>query len=161
MFILIDIWAGMILLRTSSWNLKICGTCSISDTCKVSISLVWFCPKIGKICEYNDAAATKNFFRKLIEEGNFDVSYQCLREFQYRHADAGQSIIKYGDIGSTFYIIVKGSVDVYTPIEVKVNLNVLELAKLINEYSDMVIEVNNSANFSMPYLTAEQKQGIA
>ena len=114
---------------------------------------------IGRIWEYSNSVSSKNFFNKLIEEGNFDLSYNCLKEFRFKHADAGQSIIRYGELGQTFYIIIKGAVDVYIPNEVKVGLSVLELGRLIKDHRDMIIDINGQVNFSMPYLTAEQKLG--
>lgn len=73
---------------------------------------------------------------------------------------AGESIIKYGDIGDTFYIIVKGAVDVYVPVEAKVELTLLELTRLITDYKEMVLEINGVTGFSAPVVLPTQKEAF-
>ena len=58
-----------------------------------------------------------NFFAKMTKEGSFELTYQLLKEFHYEFAKEGTKIIKYGEVGDKFYIIWKGWVDVYIPIE--------------------------------------------
>lgn len=73
---------------------------------------------------------------------------------------SGESIIKYGDIGDTFYIIVKGAVDVYVPVETKVELTLLELTRLITDYKEMVLEINGVTGFSTPVVLPTQKEAF-
>ena len=64
-------------------------------------------------------------------------------------------------MGDKFYIICKGSVDVYVPFEKRVDLSTLELAKLIEGFGDMLISINGITNFSTPYLTKTEKAKLA
>ena len=89
----------------------------------------------------------------MIKEGSFELAYQCLREFQYHFAKKGDTIIKYGDIGDKFYIIWKGFVDVYVPVEKRVDFNSVELAKLIDGYREMIVSINGVTSYTTPYLT--------
>jgi hypothetical protein len=59
--------------------------------------------------------------------------------------------------GSTFYIIATGAVDVYIPVEKKVQLSIVELARLITDYRDMLVEVNGHLNFSIPTIAPDNK----
>ncbi len=49
-----------------------------------------------------------NFFESLKKESDIDddVIYQCFKDFKYRKYEAGQNIIKYGDEGDEFYMII-------------------------------------------------------
>ena len=62
---------------------------------------------------------------------------------------------------TSFFIICKGSVDVYVPVEKRVNLSSLELAKLIEGYREMLVSVNHITNFSFPYLTKTEKSQLS
>ena len=94
--------------------------------------------------------SNNNFFKKFIDQGDFIVIHQCFKELGYTYANKGETIIRYGDIGKTFYIIIRGAVDVYVPIETKVTLSYLEFTKLCNEYRDMILVVNGDENFQIP-----------
>ena len=74
------------------------------------------------------------------------MSYHlCIKELGYYFSHQGEVIIKYGEIGSTFYVIMKGSVDVYVPSETLVHLNQIEYSKLLNEYKHNILEVNGGS----------------
>jgi acetyltransferase-like isoleucine patch superfamily enzyme len=45
---------------------------------------------------------------------------------------------------------VKGMVDVYVPFETTVNLTNVEFTKLLNEYRDMLLEINEDSKFPEP-----------
>lgn len=96
----------------------------------------------------------------MVKEGSIDIAYHCLKEFRFKNAQHGEPIIRYGEMGNTFYIIVKGAVDVYIPFEVRVSLTNSELARLIQENRSMILEVNRQVNFSTPHLTIEEKLGM-
>lgn len=53
-----------------------------------------------------------DFIKKYMEEGNLTLPKALYRELGYYKAEQGQTVIKYGDIGDTFYILLKGAVDV-------------------------------------------------
>ena len=57
---------------------------------------------------------------------------------------------KYGTIGDTFYIILKGEVGIYVPNITTIHLNDFEYFKLLNEYSDMILSVNKVNKFVLP-----------
>lgn len=94
--------------------------------------------------------STNNFFKKLIDQGDYDISHQWFKELGYVWAQPGETIIKYMDIGDTFYIIVKGMVDVFVPSETTVNLTNIEFAKLLSEYNDMLLEINDDSKIPEP-----------
>lgn len=66
--------------------------------------------------------------------------------------------MKYGETGSTFYVIAKGEVDVYIPIENKIKLSSPELARLIIDYKHMIVEINGQKNFSCPFLQDHERE---
>jgi CRP-like cAMP-binding protein len=45
-----------------------------------------------------------------------DVIHQCTEQFQLEIFNSGEALFHYGDIGNKFYIMVKGSVDIFVPI---------------------------------------------
>ena len=56
------------------------------------------------------------FFKKLIEEQQSDEIHKlCCEVMEFCDYSRGQLIIRYGDIGTDFYIIIKGTVGVYVP----------------------------------------------
>ena len=93
----------------------------------------------------------------MTKEGSFELTYQCLREFQYEFAPVNSRIIKYGEIGDKFYIIWKGWVDVYIPSEKKVNFTSLELNRLIEGYREFIIEINGNTHFSTSSIHPHQR----
>lgn len=58
----------------------------------------------------------KHFFQKLIEKGNGEVVDQLSKEMNLEVFEKDTNIINWGEIGHTFYVIVKGDVDVYIPM---------------------------------------------
>lgn len=90
------------------------------------------------------------FSNKFIDQGDFIVIHQCFKELGYYYAQTGETIINYGDIGETFFIIIRGAVDVYVPYETNVSISYLEFIKLIHEYKDMILEVGGDKKFIVP-----------
>lgn len=45
---------------------------------------------------------------------NQDIYYLC-REMTYENFNPGEAVLKYGDHGNKFFIIIKGTVDVKLP----------------------------------------------
>jgi CRP-like cAMP-binding protein len=65
------------------------------------------------------------FFQSLKKENESeDIIYQCCKELKYRKYEPGKKICKYGEEGDEFYVIIKGSVDIYTPKHIEVNLSI-------------------------------------
>lgn len=92
------------------------------------------------------------FSNKFTDQGDYDVSHQWFKELGYWAFSPGETIIKYGDIGYTFYVIVKGMVDIYVPFTATVNYTILEFTKLLQEYRDMLLEINEDATIPEPNL---------
>ena len=56
------------------------------------------------------------FFKKLIEEQQSDEIHKlCCEVMEIKDYNPGELIIRYGDIGCDFYIILKGTVGIYVP----------------------------------------------
>ena len=47
-----------------------------------------------------------------MQEGNTDIPFQFYKNLGYLSVGPNETVIKYGDIGDTFYIIIKGAVEV-------------------------------------------------
>ena len=76
------------------------------------------------------------------------------KELQYLKVESSdETIWKFGTIGDTFYIILNGETSVFIPNQTIVNLNILEYYKLINDYKDMVLEVNGNDNIELPKIS--------
>ena len=68
---------------------------------------------------------------------------KCYSKLEYRRVDkVGERVWKFGEIGDTFYIILKGEVTVHVPSYTEVHLDDFEMYKLMHEFGDMLIEVN-------------------
>lgn len=76
----------------------------------------------------------------------------------YKQAQPGETIIKYMDIGKTFYVIFKGMVDVFCPAECTAYLGVLEYNKLLEEYRDMVLSIDDSDEIPEPNLQYKEME---
>lgn len=66
------------------------------------------------------------------EQKDSILAYSIYKQLEFETAKAGQTIIKYGDEGDTFYIILKGAVEIYIPVTIEVNLKMLEYTKLLH-----------------------------
>ncbi|CAI2381911.1 unnamed protein product [Moneuplotes crassus] len=100
--------------------------------------------------------SNNHFFKKLIEQESPEVYQRCLGLLLsgdgvgYKQAQPGDTIIKYMDIGKTFYVIFKGMVDVFCPAECTAYLGVLEYNKLLEDYRDMVLSIDGSDEIPEP-----------
>jgi len=47
---------------------------------------------------------------------------ECCKQFKYKSFQAGEKIIKYGDLGDEFFIIMQGRVCVESPKTAVINL---------------------------------------
>ena len=63
---------------------------------------------------------------------------------------SGETVWKFGTIGDTFYVILKGEVGIFVPNITEIHLNDFEYIKLINEYGDMILSINGDDKFEIP-----------
>ena len=94
--------------------------------------------------------SSNHFFKKLIEQENIEIYLRCLKLLGYKWAQPGDTIIQYNDIGDTFYVIIKGIVDVFCPCDTSVYLTIIEYNKLLSEYQDMLLTVNGENDIPEP-----------
>jgi hypothetical protein len=83
-----------------------------------------------------------SFFESLKKDAavDEDIIYQCCRELRYRKYDPNQPIIKYGEEGHEFFIIIEGTVSILTPKVTEIKLQTLqELYDYIDENNDFII----------------------
>lgn len=93
--------------------------------------------------------ATNSFFKNLSQKDL--MSYHlCIKELGYYFARQGEVIVRYGEFGSTFFVIIKGIVDVYVPSMATVQLDQIEYSKLLNEYSHNVLEIDGGKFYLRP-----------
>lgn len=86
------------------------------------------------LVELDKEFGPKEFFANLKKESSIETAYQCYRKMRFVKYDKGQRIFNYGlffvfeylgDMGTLFYIILKGSVGVKVPTKVKFDANMM------------------------------------
>ena len=71
------------------------------------------------------------YFQKLKRTENDTKLEKIIAVCKYETFDKGKDIVKYGEIGDKFYILVNGSVNVYIPIYKEVNITNFEYMQLM------------------------------
>ncbi|CAI2376816.1 unnamed protein product [Moneuplotes crassus] len=90
------------------------------------------------------------FIKKYIDEGNLEIPRQLYQNLSYYYANPNETVIKYGEVGDSFFILMKGEVEVFIPVTVTTRLSDLEFIKLLNEKRDLILEINDEKEFDIP-----------
>ena len=74
-----------------------------------------------------------NFFKNLVEKKPLDAVLDLMGRLTYEYKREGEFLFRHGERGTTFYIILEGTVGVNAPVRVGDN----EFTKLEKEVSEM------------------------
>ncbi|CAI2383968.1 unnamed protein product [Moneuplotes crassus] len=92
-----------------------------------------------------------SFFAEYVEKGNEDLVGKCAKVMTLEEYKPNKIVFNYGEIGTKFYLIIKGSVNVLIPCTQKFDLTYAEYVKFIKEHEGLILSVNGVKFFSYPY----------
>lgn len=81
-----------------------------------------------------------NEFFKDIESLNGDTAIMsCFKSMKIMHKKPNELVFKYADVGDLFYVILKGTVGIKVPTELKLNLNDFEFWQYVNKFRNDIL----------------------
>jgi hypothetical protein len=86
------------------------------------------------------------FFKTYIEQGNTDVIPQCAKEMEVEIKKPDDVIIKQDDDGRTFYVLLKGKVDIYTKAKEIRELNQKEYIEFCWKHNRYIKSISGTEN---------------
>ncbi|CAI2384393.1 unnamed protein product [Moneuplotes crassus] len=92
-----------------------------------------------------------SFFAEYVAKGNEDLVRKCAKVMKLEEYEANKIVFNYGEIGTKFYLVIKGSVKVLIPCTKKLDLTFKEYVKFLKENEGLVLTVNGTKFFSYPY----------
>ena len=99
---------------------------------------------------YQGISLINKFFAAYVKDGNQDVIDQCSKEMGIEIAEKDKIIIKFGEIGYTFYVVVTGSVGVYVPTKETFSFTLKEYLEFVLPKKRFIAEVNGVSDLGLP-----------
>ena len=96
---------------------------------------------------------SKKFFAGYVSEGNYDVIDQWSKEMNLEVAEKDKMIIKFGEFGYTFYVVVTGSVGIYIPTKETFSFTYKEYIEFLIPRIRFIASVNGDTNVKLPEFT--------
>ena len=87
------------------------------------------------------------FFQDLKENDQPHVVSQCLHDLTLHEKEMGSHLMKIGEIGDAFYVVIQGSFDVFVPFKSPVRMSDLEYFKMRVEKREFLMSVNDKNDF--------------
>ena len=75
---------------------------------------------------------------------------KCSRELTLEVAEKGEPIINYGELGTKFYIIVKGSVSVYIKVSKTFSFSFSEYLTFIRDNHNLILRIGGQKTYYVP-----------
>lgn len=95
-----------------------------------------------QIEKLSKALSESAYFKTMIEEGKNDLIPQCSKELKLEKFNPGDTIFNYGEIGTKFYLIIKGSVNVMIVKEHSGEFTFVEYLLFLKEHLPLIRRQN-------------------
>eukprot|EP00347_Sterkiella_histriomuscorum_P011137 403373617 len=89
-----------------------------------------------EIFKLEDYFVNNLFFKNLVKDTDKETTYHCYKIMNYQIFQPGETIFYYGDIGSLFYIILRGEVAVKIPTALDLEISPDDLFIFCIQYYD-------------------------
>lgn len=74
--------------------------------------------------------STKPFFKRLnLDKERKEIQHQCFKVMQLEEFKRDNFVCHYGERGDKFYVVLKGSVRIVTPVKMEMECSKLELLR--------------------------------
>ena len=90
------------------------------------------------------------FFKQYVDEGNDEVITKCSKELTLEVFQENQIVFNAGDVGSKFYLIIKGTAQVLIPTKKTFEFTFSEYIKFLRDNFTLITSVNKNESFHIP-----------
>ena len=90
------------------------------------------------------------FFKQYVDDGNEEVITKCSKELTIEVFQENQTVFNAGDVGSKFYLIIKGSAKVLIPTKKTFEFTFSEYIRFLRDNYTYITSINKLDTFQIP-----------